>query len=184
MKVAALCAAGALVVCATAAANADVGDYLGKPVASIRAEAEGHAVTDLRVLELIETKPGTVFSMLNVRRTVAHLISLGRFEDVRVNAGPAPGGVALLYDLIPLHPIERISFAGDINRPGLDLGNLKRVLAERYGNAPSVARAGDMARLIEEALSDRGYRHAAVTQRVETEHSPHQAGLVFTIDPG
>src|SRR4030095_5542577 len=78
MTVAALYVAGALVVCAAGAAFADVADYVGKPVASIRAEAEGQAVTDRRILELIETQPGAPLSMQNVRRTVAHLISLGR----------------------------------------------------------------------------------------------------------
>src|SRR5262245_4847035 len=86
MNAAALGVAVAFLVIAAGTANADVGDYLGKPVASIRAEAEGQAVTDPKILELIETAPGVALSMQNVRRTVTHLISLGRFEDVQVNA--------------------------------------------------------------------------------------------------
>ena len=56
--------------------------------------------------------------MLDVRESIAHLFSIGRFEDVVVHADAAGSGVALRYELVPAHPIERIEFAGTLDAPG------------------------------------------------------------------
>ena len=44
--------------------------------------------------------------MAQVRETVTHLFSLGRFEDVRVDAALDGGRVALRYELSPIHPVD------------------------------------------------------------------------------
>src|SRR5262245_2664366 len=93
-----------------ASAWADVADYLGKPLVTVRALVEGGTVTDRTVLELIETRAGDQLTMADVRQTIAHLVSLKRFEDVRVEAAPVAGGVALVYDLVPVHAIDRMIF--------------------------------------------------------------------------
>src|SRR5476649_1021538 len=103
-----------LVLSLAATARADVGDYVGKPIVSIRVELEGREVTDPKILQIIEMKAGAPLSMVAVRETVSRLFALGRFEDVRVLAGAATGngvsGVALVFDLVPVHPVEKIDF--------------------------------------------------------------------------
>jgi outer membrane protein assembly complex protein YaeT len=183
-QAAALCVAGALIVATAGAARADVGDYLGKPVASVRAVAEGQPLVDSKVLDLIETRTGKPLSMQDVRRSVTHLISLGRFEDVQVDAVAVPDGVNLVYDVVPVHPVEQISFTGAVGQPGVDPGRLKRALTERYGSAPSAARARDLALLIEDELRTRGYLHPTVSHQVRQHHTPHHAELVFAVEPG
>ena len=59
------------------------------------------------------------------------LFSLGRYEDVRVHADPANNGVNLLYDLVPLHPIDKIEFTGTDGSPGIDVGSLRSDVVER-----------------------------------------------------
>jgi outer membrane protein insertion porin family len=184
MRSAAACLAGVFVVLAAVVASADVDDYLGKPVASIRLTTEGHDTADPRLLQILETRVGRPLTMVDVRETMVHLFSLGRFEDVRVRADVAPGGVALIYELMPVYPVERVQFTGSLDAPGVDEGRLRRAVADRYGPLPSAARAPDVAKLLEEQLGERGYLHAAVTPRVELQHTPDRAVLTFRIDAG
>ena len=184
MRAAALWLAGALLVAAPGTALADIADYLGKPVASLRVEVEGRPVEDPRIVGLIETRVGSPLSMLAVRETITHLFSLGRYEDVRVAADSMPGGVRLTYDLVPIHPIEKILFAGLMDQPGLHEGRLRRAVVERYGTSPPAGRRFDLARIVEEELKQRGYLHATITPAIEIAHAPDRATLVFTIQPG
>ncbi len=169
---------------ASGTARADVADFLGKPVALVRVEVEGRQSGDPRLLGLIETVSGSPLSMRDVRESVTHLFSLGRFEDVRVVADPMEGGVRLIYELVPLHPIRKIQFAGSLALPGIDEARLQRAVAERYGPSPPAGRRFDLARVVEEDLREHGYLHAAVTPRIDTAHDPDRATLTLAVAPG
>jgi outer membrane protein insertion porin family len=164
-------------------AHADVSTFLDKPIASVRLVVEGRDTTDSTLTQLIETQSGQPLTMAQVRETVSHLFSLGRFEDVRVDATLENGRVALRYELSPIHPVTAIRFAGAVG-PGIDRSALRQVIVDRYGGSPPAGRAADMKRLLEDALGERGYLHPSVTINVETEHSPERATLVFTVQPG
>src|SRR5947207_2561827 len=168
---------------APAAALADISTYLNKPIGSVRVVVEGRETADPTVLQVVETQPGQPLTMARVRETVAHLFSLGRFEDVQVDAALENGRVALRYNASPIHPVTRIEFLG-LGGPGIDRGALRKVVLDRYGASPPVGRAVDMKRLLEEALAERGYLHPTITMRADTEHAPERATLVFTIEPG
>jgi outer membrane protein insertion porin family len=182
MRSAAACLAGVFVFLTAVVASAEVDDYLGKPVASIRLTSEGHDARDPRLLQIVQTQVGRPLTMADVRETMVHLFSLGRFEDVLVRANATPGGVALIYELMPVYPVERVQFIGSLE--GLDEGRLRRAVVDRYGPLPPSVRAPDVARLLEDQLGERGYLHAAVTPRVELQHSPDRAVLTFRIDAG
>jgi hypothetical protein len=94
------------------------------------------------------------------------------------------GRVALRYELIPIHPIARFRFDGPLAVPGIDQGELRRAIVDRYGVSPPLGRAADMTRIISDALRERGYLNPTVTPRPVLEHAPERATLVFTIDPG
>jgi outer membrane protein assembly complex protein YaeT len=173
----------ACLLCA-GAARADVADYLGKPVVALRVEAEGRPIGDRTVLGLLETGLGRPLLMRDVRASVAHLFSLGRFSDVVVHASLEAGGVGVRFELVPAHPIERMTFLGITNVPGLNHGDLRRAIVERFGASPPAARAGEMSAFLASRLQDRGYRRAAVTSRVELEHAPERGTLVFVIGAG
>ena len=133
MRSAQACLAGMLIVFAPAAASADIGDYLGKPVASVRLAADGRDTTDPKLLEMVETRVGRPLTMIDVRESIAHLFSMGRFEGVVVHADAAGGGVALRYELVAVHPVERIAFTGTLDAPGIDEKGLRQVW--RFGSA-------------------------------------------------
>jgi len=161
-----------------------VDDYLGRPVASVKLTVEGHETTESVLTQVVETTPGQPLSMSQVRSSIAHLFSLGRFEDVRVDATLDNGRVVLRYDLIPIHPVGRIRFAIAAAAPGVTAAAMRRAIVDRYGTSPPLARLADMTRLIADTLREQGYLHASVSPRSELEHSPERATLVFSIDPG
>ncbi len=184
MRSAQACLTGMLIVFAPVAASADVADYLGKPVASVRLATEGRDTADPKVLEMVETRVGRPLTMIDVRESIAHLFSMGRFEGVVVHADAAGGGVALRYELVPVHPIERIAFAGALDAPGIDEKGLREAVVNRFGAAPSVARTSDMAAFIREQLAERGYLRAQVSARSDPEHPPQRGVLVFALNAG
>ncbi len=163
---------------------AAVSDYLGKPIATVRLVIEGRETTEALLTQVVATSAGQPLSMVQVRETVAHLFSLGRFEGVSVDATLENGRVALRYDLVPIHAVARIRFDGPLRAPGIDQGALRRAIVDRYGVSPPLARAADITRILADALGARGYLHPAIVPSAELEHSPERATLVFTIDPG
>ncbi len=163
--------------------HADVSGFLGKPVASVRVVVEGRDTTDPALMQVIETQPGEPLMMTEVRESITHLFSLGRFEDVQVDATLEAGRVALRYEISPIHPVTRMRFVG-AGAPGLDRGALRQAIVDRYGVSPPVGRAADMTRLLADVLRQRGYLHGSISIRAETHHSPERATLVFAIEPG
>jgi outer membrane protein insertion porin family len=184
MRCARILAALALMAGSAGVASAAVADYLGKPIGSVRLLIEGRDTTDPAITQIVETRAGQPLSMVQVRETVTRLFSLGRFEDVRVEASLENGRVLLRYELGPVHPVTRVQFVGPLKAPGVDVAELRRAVSGRYGATPAVGRAADMARTIEDALRERGYLHPRITPRADLAHDPDRATLVFTIDPG
>lgn len=184
MRAAQACLAGMLIVSAPGAAAADIGEYLGRPVASVRLAAEGRDTTDPKLLEMVQTRVGRPLTMIDVRESIAHLFSMGRFEGVVVHADVAGTGVALRYELVPVRPIERVEFAGTLDPPGVDEKGLREAVRDRFGAAPSAARASDMAALIRDQLAERGYLRAQVTARPVLERPLQRGVLVFGIEAG
>jgi len=163
-------------------AAADVADYLGKAIVSVAIQSDGHTVTDPRVIDLVQTRAGAPLSMADVRESITHLFSLGQYEDVRVNAEHAGAGVALTYDLVPMHPITGIDFEGSAS--GIDHGQLRRLVTDRFGASPRPGRAAEVAAFVADDIRQAGYLRVRVTPRTDVSASNGRATLVFVIVPG
>ena len=175
-------ALSAMMACA-GPAHADVSDFLGKPVVSVRVESEGRLLSDDRIRSLVATPMGAPLAMRAVRDSVTRLFSLSIYDDVRVSAMASGAGVALVYELVPQHPVDTIDFSGD-DQPGIDAGRLRAVLLDRFGRTPQAGRVDAMARAIEETLRDNGYLRARVTPGVHVRHDDERTTLAFRIEPG
>ena len=116
-----------------------------------------------------------------VRETITHLMSLGRYEDVQVVREEVAGGVRLRYLLVPLHPIDRLEYRGNL---AVGESDLRRVITERFGVAAPQARTEELQRQLELYYRDLGYEQAKIAPRVERTHDPDRASLVFDIDAG
>ena len=142
----------ACVLCGPVAARASVADFLGKPITSVRLLLDGRDTAEPALLaDRGDTRRRPVVDV-EVRESVAHLFSLGRFEDVRVDASAEGGGVALRYELSPIHVISKIEFAGAFHAPGIDINELRRVLLDRFGTSPPLGRVDQLSLTIVDAL--------------------------------
>ena len=164
-------------------AFAEVSDFLGKTVAAVAVRSEGRQITDPRILALVQTVTGRPLGMREVRDSLTHLFSLAIYEDVQVRASAVPDGVSLTFELVPIHPVSRITFAG-ADGPGIDEDALRQLLLDRFGRSPRSARADDMAAVVQDALRDDGYLGVRVTSRSAVRHDPEGTEITFTIDPG
>ncbi len=164
-----------------ASAQSAAARYVGRTVTAIQLVVEGTPSSDSALADLIENRVGRPLSMGEVRNSIAHLFSLGRFQDIRVEAEAAAGGVSLRYHLIPVHGVERLDFTGDL---GLSRGLLRRTVKDRFGERPPVGRIGDVVRLLTQLYEDRGYRRVAITPRTTELHDPDRTIVTFEIASG
>lgn len=151
------------------------------PVVEVRLLQEGRPVDDPVVHGLIETLPGAPLSMRAVRESITHLMSLGRFEDVRVFREEGVGGVRLSYDLQPLHPVDRVAFLGTL---GVSEGDLRAAVVDRFGEAPPAGRAMEVTEALRIFYRDRGYVRASLASRIEETHDPDRATMVIEVIAG
>ena len=166
----------------TAFAQTVMPSFAGKPIADVRMAIEGRPTTEPALVDLVETQPGRPLSLPDVRETITHLYSLGRFQDVRVEATEAPNGaVSLLYSLVPVHAVERVEFAGVL---GLSASLLRDTVDDRFGRAPQIGRAAEVIRTLERLYEDRGYFNASIRAESVELHDPDRTILTFEIAAG
>lgn len=155
--------------------------YVGKTITRVEIVIEGESTADEMLLGLIETRVGAPLSMSSVRETIAHLSSLGRFQEIAVDAAADGEGVRLTYDVVPVHSVERIDFSGNL---GLSKSALRRAVVDRFSATPSAARAANVAEMLQNFYYDRGYLGAAIRPVVEVRHDPDSTILTFEIESG
>ena len=164
---------------AASANAASVDEYVGKPVLEVRFVSDGRPVPDPALLDLVETRVGPPLSMRQIRESLLHLFTLGRFQDVQVDATPLQQGVALRYELIPLQVVERLEFQGIL---GLSSGQLRDAIVERYGPNPRFDILDEAVRTLTALYRDEGYPSARIVGQVE--QSPEGDTMAFAINAG
>ena len=132
-----------VVLVAALPVQAAVDDYIGRQVASVRLMIDGRETVDPALLKVVETRAGRPLSMVEVRESLTHLFSLGRFDNVSVDASMEAGGVLLRYDLSPVHVISKIEFAGNLGGIGR-----RATPSRRYGSVRHVAAAEPRRRIV------------------------------------
>ena len=141
----------------------EVDRFIGRNVVEVQLALDGRPLEDPAVGELVETRTGEPLAMRQVRETLAHLFSLGRYRGVEVAAGARGGGVALLYGLQSLDTVGRIEFAG---ARGVREEALRRLIAQRYGDTFPAGVADAVAETVRNAYAERGYFTASVSHRL------------------
>ncbi len=153
----------------------------GERVVEVVVEQEGERVIDPLITRLVSGAIGQPLSMRDIRDTIARLMSLNRFEDVQPHAEEAEDGIRLRYDVVPLHPVDRVEFRGAL---GLPERELRRVVVDRFGTAPTAGRAAEVADALRAAYRSRGYPQAGISTSIEETHRPDRATLVVQIESG
>lgn len=175
-------AAMLLVVLAAGEARADVTSLLGRRVTDVRLVADGQPVTDQAVVELIETRLGTPLRMADVRQTIDHFVTLGRYADVRV-FGEAVGAdaVHLRYEVVPVARAARIAFVGGT---GDDARTLRADLLDRFGPEPAEARFPEISEVVRTYYRAHGFPAARVDLRTSPSGRPGRFTLTVAVVPG
>ena len=157
--------------------------YVDRPVAAVAIVIEGRASKEPGLLDAVQSRAGAPLKMSDVRESITHLYSLGRFEDVRVEAeSAANGGVSLRYVLDPIHTVTKVLFRGEL---GLSDGALRSRMSERFGQTPPVSRSAEVATELEQLYQERGYLSASVKPAPPIfVHNPDRATLVFDVKAG
>lgn len=167
--------------CASAAGAQDLDHLLGRTVSEVRVVSGGRDVHDTQIDGLVEIRPGQPLRMDVVRETIAHVMGMGRFLDVRVLAFEAGEAVRVELDLVPLRDVRRLVFSGDL---GLPEATLRGAVVDRFGPAPPFGRAGDIARALESLLNDRGFLRAGVVTRARGETDAEAGDMAFEVSAG
>lgn len=164
-------------------AQAPAAPFVGRPVGSYTLTIEGTPSEDPSLRGAIQTKIDAPLSMTDVRETITHLYSFGRFEDVQVAADlTRDGRVTLRFELQPIHIVTRVDFTGSL---GLSEGALRSRMIERFGAYPPLSRANDVALTLRDLYHERGYLSATVRPgQPILQHEPHRATEVFVVDSG
>jgi outer membrane protein assembly factor BamA len=178
-----LCAALPLLAAPAHAQDVDPLDrFIGRPITDVRMEIEARPVTADALLSLLVVKTGQTLTLDALKRTEDHLARDPRFSNVEVFAAERDGGgVDLLFRLIPVHPIDDISFVGET---GLDPAELGRQVRGQYGGIPTGTRPSDVEESVVRILAGEGYRSARVASHTEETHNPDRATLVFDVAAG
>ena len=150
-------------------AQAAVTDYIGKPIVEVRLQLKGAALQNPELVEIIETRTGAPLAMVDVRESMAHLFGLGLYQDVQVDASLRGDGVVLTYNLFPAQRVRRIVFEGALGLPESDL---RRIVVERHGASPSLARSAQAVATLQTLYRDRGYPKAEIAARAGDEADP------------
>jgi outer membrane protein assembly complex protein YaeT len=154
---------------------------LGQPVVSVTFDVEGRIESAGAITNLADVKVGQPLRQPDVRATMAHLDSLGRYESIEVFAAPVPGGVAVTFRLVPRHPVTRLEVRGDV---GVDPRDLENFLRQPYGGVPTGVRLPAVEATAVQFLNDAGYLDADVATSTELAHEPEGAALVINVDAG
>ncbi len=143
--------------------GAEVDQFVGRPVVAVELHSGGAPLRDEDTLELVETRVGAPLSMRQVRESITHLFSLGRFAGVEVDGTLLAEGVRLRYALEPLQLIERIEVSG---RPGVSDGSIRRAIHDAHGASFRLEQVPAAAETVRRLHRRRGFLRADVRTRI------------------
>ena len=161
---------------------AELDALVGRRLTDVRCWPADAPVGDLAVLGLVETRVGEPLVMADVRQTIDHLVTLGRYADIRV-FGEADGeGVRLRYGLVPLDRIVRVRF------DGRGWTSTPTSCVRRWTSSSTPRRwpagATTWRRALEARYQARGYAQARVDLRLSPAGRPGEVEAVVTATPG
>jgi len=152
-----------------------------RPVVSVEVATPRGAITATDVLSLIETRVGEPLEPADVRESVLHLASSGRFDGVEVDALPTGSGVALRYRVVEARRVTEVAFRGDL---AVATRQLRETVAGRALGVPTADRVASAVRALRVFYLARGHFGATVDAQIDEASAPTRSRLVFSIQAG
>jgi outer membrane protein assembly complex protein YaeT len=154
---------------------------LGRPITTVAVEIDGSAENAADVRALLETQVGELLAMSDVRESVFHLASVGRYDEVVVEGRPDGGGVALGYRLVTTRRITGMDFTGTL---GVPARRLRQALGTRPLGVPTEDRLRGAERALRSVYESLGYFNARVTASMVAPGARVRSVLVFDVNAG
>ena len=145
------------------AAASDINKFIGQQVVEIEFVSNGIQIRDPAVSDLIETAVGEPLRISEVRESLTHLFSLGRYGGISVNADERDGGVALSYDLQVFSVIDRVELIGNTE---LSDEELRREVARNHGDNFPESAVSAVVETLRNYYTRRGYFDAAIEANI------------------
>jgi outer membrane protein insertion porin family len=164
-----------------AAAQGPGDGYFGRTVTAVQVTIEGRPETNPQLIALVSVPVGEPLRPEDVRTTMARFARLPGFEDVRPTAEETPGGVAVTFDLIPRHAVDRIEVTGST---GIGVEELQDEIRRYYGGVPATEPVARVEETVERLLADYGYENATVDASTVRAHDPDRSTLVLKVEAG
>jgi outer membrane protein insertion porin family len=154
--------------------------FAGAIVESITTHTD--AAYDARhVPDLIAVKTGQPFSSRALQASIKSLYATGDFRDIRVDAEPAPSGVALIFDLTLNYRLGSISFEGIGTR---ERQRAQRELVTHVGDVASLSAVDRSAVRVQAELAREGFLESTVDPETNFVRERGRADVIFHVAPG
>ena len=190
--------AGLLICLSSAIVFAQVGNYDGRPVASVEVTLEGtppDASAQAEFKSMLKVVAGTEYSAANTRQSLHDLFASGRVASARVEIDETPAGGGRLTPIRVRFVVQRQIVIAGVTIPKFETTGTPIATDEikarlnllEPGRRLSIAAIERNADEIQIYMRDRGYYHATVEH--EENPTPSDATgtrriVVFTITPG
>ncbi|MFH1887654.1 MAG: outer membrane protein assembly factor BamA [Pseudomonadota bacterium] len=132
------------------------------------------------IRRVIKTREGEMFSQEAVTRDIRAIFNMGYFEDIRVESEPAPGGVALVYQIREKSTIRHIEFHG--NR-AFNSDEVRAALDFSRGSVVNAFKVAASVKKIEDLYREKSYHNVRVTYEI-VPGEENLADVVFNIEEG
>ncbi|HEU4520727.1 MAG TPA: POTRA domain-containing protein, partial [Thermoanaerobaculia bacterium] len=152
----------------------------GSVVQQVNIHADG-AFDTSAIRQHVSIEPGQPLTKSALQSSIKALYATGHFRDIRVEAEPAPDGVALTFALSVNYRI------GDIDVQGVGGGNRRRAerrIGVRVGEVLSLNEVDDTAGAIQDELRDYGYLEATVDPETRFIREQNRAEVTFHVNLG
>lgn len=173
----------AVLLCTARMAGArQAAEYFGRTVTEVRFEVDGRPLVSADLGRLVDVRAGGPLSREEVRASMDHLYQLGRYDDVTPVVSETPGGVAVVFRLVPRYPITRVEIEpGDT---GVNPGLLREELRQRFTGVATGIRLPVVEDAARRFLNDEGYEEAEATARTEVDAEAARSTLVVGVRAG
>ncbi len=153
----------------------------GQKVVRIRLQSDAALSLKSFPTQVIQ-KEGEPLDPVKVDQSLKNLYATGRFEDLRADAEPAPGGVELVFVGRAQYFVGIVRVEGTLD--GLEPQGLATAAHLRLGQPLTARDLSEAERHLSDVLIENGYHNAKVTHRDVPNSQTQEADVIFTIHPG
>ena len=165
------------------AASSDTKSYEGQQIVDIQFSPPEQPVASTDLEQALTLKKGAPLKMVDIRESMQRLFGTGRYEDIQVDAEPAPGGVIVRFITRNSWFVGHVSVSGKVGEPPNtgQLANATRLdLGQPFHEEDLIQAENGMRRLL---VGD-GYYENQLRPRVEFDPKTQQAHILFVVETG